>query len=840
VPRERGSGAVGSVRPVVSCAVTMSARRTAKKKRRGGRQSITGNLLRMSIAGLEEELATSLESLKHSDLTSTIAAVSSNAQDAEDAPGIADTEPPTVGEHEEKALPGPHDGNEPAPVDDHGLDKSTALSHIDVETLERKDDDPPEEPESDHGHDAPSTVPTPALPEKAPSPDTDAVGNMGSSLQRYRRMLPTAIRSIACGDRMTLVLSAEGNVFQFGTLRSRYIKPTKVHLEHQEGIQIAVASCGSRANVEQDDHMAVIVNRDTRNLFMWGSNDFGQLGVASREFHQSPVSVKDLAERVAQVTLGPKYTICVTEENHVYGFGINIQGELGLGKKIEVYKGSVDDGDTKTTWATDLSDKDRPSRLPTLSFVGDKQGVARIEEDDASPFGPRVFGYDETDGHSFFLKRMVHAGKGFNLSWTAQVPCNQIEEDMHATIENMRGDLEEMAMVIEDKKVEMEMLKPPQEQIDSVRLAAARAKHNNEKSILVSLVGAPGNDGPERTAYNQVRRDPLILATVKLIASLEEEQAGCNEQEKVFKTKMSRVEQRIHDLGTRMELKGENEKTLWRLIEQMPSRLNRFNGPSEGIPEITRQNIDALKDDKLALLKGGEEELGRMRLEMSALVKTYHGLQNTEAAAFRKIAGIERQIGTLTALGRSHANTLQRALGYRTEYDCIDVAHEMNAFSDRIDAAARASEKTLIDCSAERVADTRGRTDRGDEQENILSEMHHAIRAWEYATDLELWASAIGSFDGIGDKKAGDEPNQHMVTSQAYAQACEEVLKDTVELQKSIDTLQHTIVERTRQKSRAALLNERQTLFGAVAAKGVDRHDASPGNMMGGCFGGRA
>ena len=42
---------------------------------------------------------------------------------------------------------------------------------------------------------------------------------------------------------------------------------------------------------------------------------------------------------------------------------------------------------------------------------------------------------------------------------------------MHETIENMRGDLEEMTMVIEDKKVELEMLKPPPRHYDVVVIA---------------------------------------------------------------------------------------------------------------------------------------------------------------------------------------------------------------------------------------------------------------------------------------------------------------------------------------------------------------------------------
>ena len=71
-------------------------------------------------------------------------------------------------------------------------------------------------------------------------------------------------------------------------------------------------------------------------LFTWGSSEGGQLGQQDslEASITSPTRVEYLAERglkISQVSCGEAHTVVLTNEDQVWGWGMSLYGQLGLG-----------------------------------------------------------------------------------------------------------------------------------------------------------------------------------------------------------------------------------------------------------------------------------------------------------------------------------------------------------------------------------------------------------------------------------------------------------------------------------------------------------------------------
>lgn len=86
-----------------------------------------------------------------------------------------------------------------------------------------------------------------------------------------------------------------------------------------------------------DTHMAVLTKEG--QLFTWGYNDYGQLGWGlhgvERVGQQKPNQVKGILEneKVVEVACGGAHTVVVTESKRIFGWGSNVNGQIGMSMK---------------------------------------------------------------------------------------------------------------------------------------------------------------------------------------------------------------------------------------------------------------------------------------------------------------------------------------------------------------------------------------------------------------------------------------------------------------------------------------------------------------------------
>nr|XP_058905864.1 X-linked retinitis pigmentosa GTPase regulator [Kogia breviceps] len=120
------------------------------------------------------------------------------------------------------------------------------------------------------------------------------------------------------------VVPDSGAVFTFGKTTFAENIPSKFWFKNDIPVYL---SCG-------DEHTAVITGNN--KLFMFGSNNWGQLGLGSKSTVNKPTCVKALKlEKVKFAACGRNHTLVSTEGGKVYATGGNTDGQLGLGDTEE-------------------------------------------------------------------------------------------------------------------------------------------------------------------------------------------------------------------------------------------------------------------------------------------------------------------------------------------------------------------------------------------------------------------------------------------------------------------------------------------------------------------------
>nr|XP_033324996.1 X-linked retinitis pigmentosa GTPase regulator-like [Megalopta genalis] len=112
-----------------------------------------------------------------------------------------------------------------------------------------------------------------------------------------------------------------GAVFTIG--RSRFADNIASHFFIRKDPVVSI-TCG-------DEHSAVICQ--TGRLFVFGSNDWGQLGLGHKNHISKPSCVKVLKpEKVTHVACGRAHTLICTDSQKIFACGSDQEGQLGRGR----------------------------------------------------------------------------------------------------------------------------------------------------------------------------------------------------------------------------------------------------------------------------------------------------------------------------------------------------------------------------------------------------------------------------------------------------------------------------------------------------------------------------
>uniref|UniRef100_A0A2K6KFN3 HECT and RLD domain containing E3 ubiquitin protein ligase 5 n=1 Tax=Rhinopithecus bieti TaxID=61621 RepID=A0A2K6KFN3_RHIBE len=137
------------------------------------------------------------------------------------------------------------------------------------------------------------------------------------------------IIQITCGDYHSLALSKGGELFawgqnlhgQLGVGRKFPSTTTPQIVEHLAGVPLAQISAGEAHS------MALTMSG---NIYSWGKNEFGQLGLGHTESKDSPSLIEALDnQKVEFLACGGSHSALLTQDGLLFTFGAGKHGQLG-------------------------------------------------------------------------------------------------------------------------------------------------------------------------------------------------------------------------------------------------------------------------------------------------------------------------------------------------------------------------------------------------------------------------------------------------------------------------------------------------------------------------------
>ena len=160
-------------------------------------------------------------------------------------------------------------------------------------------------------------------------------GQLGINKKSYKKTKPVKcndwpnnVVDIKCGERHTLVLTSNQEVFSCGSgyygqlgrdgINNKYFAPS---LQIIEGLkEIIRIECGITHS------FCIDINNE---LYVFGDNKYGQLGLGHEDEEEKPIKHPSLSN-IIDISTGGNHTFVKTSNNEIYAFGYNNHSQLGI------------------------------------------------------------------------------------------------------------------------------------------------------------------------------------------------------------------------------------------------------------------------------------------------------------------------------------------------------------------------------------------------------------------------------------------------------------------------------------------------------------------------------
>ncbi|KYN38601.1 RCC1 and BTB domain-containing protein 1 [Trachymyrmex septentrionalis] len=167
------------------------------------------------------------------------------------------------------------------------------------------------------------------------------------------------IMNIACGSNHSVAITEDGEVYmcgdnhynQLGDIENRYFNsPNNEYLfrpqlvnDNLDRKKIVHVSCGGTFT---------IAITKSREVYSWGNNSFGQIGIRENYDRRKTPQRVDLKEGliVVKVVCGIEHTLALTDDKKIYAWGRNDDGQLGIGSKTTSCKPIMIKHETGIKW----------------------------------------------------------------------------------------------------------------------------------------------------------------------------------------------------------------------------------------------------------------------------------------------------------------------------------------------------------------------------------------------------------------------------------------------------------------------------------------------------------
>ena len=196
-----------------------------------------------------------------------------------------------------------------------------------------------------------SGITPPSGPGRLWSWGSDSNGQLGlnSNIARSSPVLiaATSWNSFGCGQTHAVAVTTTGTLWCWGNNNKGQLGQNNL-TDRSQSVQVGVGTNWLEAGVGGYNISAA--TRTDGTLWMWGSNNNGQLGLNNTIDRSSPVQVGSLTNW-SKVACGGYHTLAVKTDGTLWAWGSNSTGQLGLNLSSAVFRSSPVQVGAGTNWS---------------------------------------------------------------------------------------------------------------------------------------------------------------------------------------------------------------------------------------------------------------------------------------------------------------------------------------------------------------------------------------------------------------------------------------------------------------------------------------------------------
>lgn len=141
------------------------------------------------------------------------------------------------------------------------------------------------------------------------------------------------LTSIVCGQFSTAAVTEAGELYMWGSNEAGQLGRGDFSASTSDPIKIPIAGEVKSVSIGYGHVLAVTMDG---KVFSWGKNFYGQLGVGDHRDKSTPEAVSHLeGETIVEVSAGQYHSLALTKTGVVYAWGYNRDYELGLNDNMD-------------------------------------------------------------------------------------------------------------------------------------------------------------------------------------------------------------------------------------------------------------------------------------------------------------------------------------------------------------------------------------------------------------------------------------------------------------------------------------------------------------------------
>ena len=158
------------------------------------------------------------------------------------------------------------------------------------------------------------------------------MGNIGGKIRTAQELKITSnVKDIAAGAEFSIFLQRDGSLRGVGKNDKGQLGQGNTATSNE---LVRITDKNDFKMVDAGEDFVAALASD--GLYVWGSNEYGQLGVGNNENVLIPQKLEITGEIITDISCGTNYCLALTSTGNVYSWGRNGSGQLGLGNKINI------------------------------------------------------------------------------------------------------------------------------------------------------------------------------------------------------------------------------------------------------------------------------------------------------------------------------------------------------------------------------------------------------------------------------------------------------------------------------------------------------------------------